>query len=219
MDGTAQPKIEERMKKTNCIAAVIGMGLAMVPWAVLAQAPAVQPADTPTAAATAAIPADQQPSKEQLAKLFELMRLRDQLATITKMMPAMMQQQMTAQIKQMQQDHPEMASSMAEEQQQASTKFMERAMDLYPADEMIADMAGLYQKHMTRSDVDGIIVFYSSPAGQHLLDIQPVIMQEYMPLVMQRVQERLKPLTDEMIKEMKEIPKSQTPSADKPAQK
>ena len=34
-----------------------------------------------------------------------------------------------------------------------------------------------------------------SPAGQHLLDAQPKIAQEYMPLVMQRTQERTKTLT------------------------
>ena len=69
---------------------------------------------------------------------------------------------------------------------------MERASDLYKSDEMIADMTALYQKYLTRSDVDGIIAFYSSSAGQRLLDIQPVIMQEYLPIVMQRMMDREK---------------------------
>jgi hypothetical protein len=43
-------------------------------------------------------------------------------------------------------------------------------------------------------------------------------MKEFMPVVMQRINERIKPLTDEMTKEMAEISKS-TPPADKPAQK
>jgi len=51
-------------------------------------------------------------------------------------------------------------------------------------------MTAPYQKYLTRSDVDGIIALYSSPAGQRLLDIQPVIMQEYLPLVMQRMMDR-----------------------------
>jgi hypothetical protein len=207
-----QPKVEERMKKANCIVALIGMGLAMASWAARAQAPA----------APTAIPADQQATKEQLAKLFELMRVRDQVASLAKTLPTIMQQQMTAQMSQMQKDHPEMAP-MPQEQNQALAKieseFMERVMNLYTSDEMIADMAGIYQKHMTRSDVDGIIGFYKSPAGQHLLDMQPVILQEYMPLMMQRMQDRIKPLTDEMTKEMMEIIKSKAPSGNKPAQK
>jgi hypothetical protein len=36
---------------------------------------------------------NQQPTKEQLAKLFEVMRLRQQLQSYLKMMPAMIQQQ------------------------------------------------------------------------------------------------------------------------------
>jgi hypothetical protein len=179
--------------------------LALAPWTV-AQAPADKPATIPAKAVV--IPPDQQPTKEQLAKLFEVMRLREQLASVTKMMPALMQQQVAAQFKQMQEEHPDQAP-MTEERQQARakimSKFMERVMNLYTPDEMIADMSALYQKYLTRRDVDGIIAFYSSPAGQHMLDMQPVIMNEFMPLVMQRMQERIRPLTDEMTKEMEEL--------------
>ena len=206
------------MKKTICFAAALGM--MMLPCAAFTQAPAAPPSTAPAAAASTAIPADQQPTKEQLTKLFELMRIKQQISSMTKMMPAMMRQQMQAHVKEMQKNHPELAA-MTEEQQQASmnveSKFMEKVVDLYTSDEMIADMEGIYQKHLTRSDVDGIIAFYSSPAGQHMLDMAPVIMQEYMPMMMQRTQERIKPLMDEMSKELEAIVKSAAPSTDKPA--
>lgn len=211
------------MNRTCKFATVVGMGLALASYSAFAQAPSAPQAGAaaPEAVAAPVIPPDQQPTKEQLAKLFEVMRLKEQLASMTKMMPALMQQQMQEQAKQMRKDHPEMAS-MTEEQQQASakvmSKYMGRVMNLYTSDEMIADMASIYQKHLTQPDVDGMIAFYSSPAGQHLLDIVPVIMKEFMPVVMQRINERIKPLTDEMTKEMAEIIKS-TPPADKPAQK
>jgi hypothetical protein len=197
----------------------------VAPCAVFAQAQAEPPAAPAAPAASAAtVPLDQQPTKEQLAKMFELMRVKEQLASVTKMMPALMQQQMQAQFKQMQKDNPELTAA-TDEQQQAMAKvmsrFMERVMNLYTSDEMIADMSGLYQKHLTASDVDGIIAFYSSPAGKHVLDMAPVIMSEFMPTVMQRVQERIKPLTDEMEKEMKEVIGSPAPAppAEKPVQK
>ena len=57
---------------------------------------------------------------------------------------------------------------------------------------MIANITAPYQKYLTRLDVDGIIAHYSSPTGQRLLDIQPVIMQEYLPIVMQRMMDREK---------------------------
>jgi hypothetical protein len=208
------------MKKTICFAAALGM--MMLPCAAFTQAPAAPPSTAPAAAASTAIPADQQPTKEQLTKLFELMRIKQQISSMTKMMPAMMRQQMQAHVKEMQKNHPELAA-MTEEQQQASmnveSKFMEKVVDLYTSDEMIADMEGIYQKHLTRSDVDGIIAFYSSPAGQHMVDMAPVIMQEYVPLMMQRTQERIKPLMDEMSKEMEQIAKPAAPSTDKPATK
>jgi hypothetical protein len=211
---------EVSMKNTICFAAALGM--MMLPCAAFAQAPATPPSTAPVAVASTAISADQQPTKEQLAKLFDLMRVRDQLASVTKMMPALMQQQMKAQMEQMRKDHPEMAA-MSEEKQEAAakvmSKFMGRVMDLYTSDEMVADMAGIYQKHLSRSDVDGMIAFYSSPAGQHMVAMTPVIMQEYVPLVMQRTQERIKPLMDEMSKEMEQIAKPAAPSADKTAMK
>jgi len=190
--------------------------LALAPWA-LAQAPASQPEATPAVAPV--IPQDQQATKEQLAKLFEVMRLREQLASVTKMMPALMQNQMQEQFRQMQKDHPEM-KSVSEEQQQAFAKvmgkYMEKVMSIYTSDEMIADMTTIYQKYLTRSDVDGIIAFYGSPAGQHMLAMQPMIVKESMNISMKRVQERIKPLIDEMTKEMEGVVKSQTPPAKEP---
>jgi hypothetical protein len=210
---------EEIMNKTYRFAALLGLALALVSLGV-AQALAQQPGAS--LAPATAVPPDQQPTKEQLAKLFELMRVREQLASMTKMMPALMQQQMQTQFKQMQKDHPEL-SPITEEQQRASAKvmgkYMERVMNLIATDDMVADMATVYQRHLTRSDVDGMIVFYSSPAGQHMLDMMPVIMQEYMPMVMQQMQGRIKPLTDEMTKEMGEAISSHAAPAESPAQK
>jgi hypothetical protein len=92
-------------------------------------------------------------------------------------------------------------------------------MDLYPADEMLADMTAIYQRHLSKDDVDGMIAFYSAPAGQHLLDAQPVIAQEYMPLVMGKVTERSKAMTKEMMKEMTEIVPAAKPRSARPAAK
>jgi hypothetical protein len=89
-------------------------------------------------------------------------------------------------------------------------------MNLYPVDEMLDDMAAIYQRHFTREDVDVYIAFYSTPAGKHLLQMTPVIMQEYMPVVMQRVQERSKALTAGMSKDITDVLKSSAPAATPP---
>ena len=199
------------MNKMCKFAIVVGTGAALAPWAVFAQVPADQLAATsvPATATSAAIPLDQQPTKEQLAKLFELIRVRQQVQSLLKMMPAMVQQQMQSQAKDMNAKLP--GGTPTPEQQAAMQKvldkFMQKAFSLYPVSEMLDDMSGLYQRHLTRSDVDAFIAFYASPAGQHLLDAQPAIMQEYMPLVMSRMQERSKTLNEEFVKEMAEIAK------------
>jgi len=41
-------------------------------------------------------------------------------------------------------------------------------------------MVPIYQKHLTKSDLDAILAFYSSPIGQKLQREQPAMMQEGM---------------------------------------
>ena len=204
------------MRGIQVSAPIFVLGLAMCGTLARAQANDASPAP---ADAVPVIPEEQQATKEQLARLFEVMRIRQQMAAMTHNMPVLMQQQFQQQLEQMKKDNPQMAS-MNEEQQQAMKKimssFMERAMNLYPADEMIGDVTALYQKHLSRPDVEATIDFYSSPAGQHVLNMVPAMMQEFMPMVMQKTQDRMRPLILDMTKQMAEITSS---AGDKPSQK
>jgi len=206
------------MNKAYRFAIGIGLGL-LVASPMLAQAPDEHTTVIPMAPT---ILPDQQPTREQLARLFEAMRLRKQLQGIMNAMPAMIQQQVKAQMEEMTSKLPG-AKQLTPEQQAAidkmMSKYLEKAINLYPVDEMLDDMASIYQHHLSRSDVDAFIVFYNSPAGQHLLDAQPAIMQEYMPMVMKRTQDRTRILVDEMAKDMEELIKSLAPADAKPAQK
>jgi hypothetical protein len=168
-----------------------------------AQSAEVAPAGVQTSAAV--VPADQKPTLEQLTKLFEVMRLKEQMQSMRQMVPAMVQQQITSAMKQTEAELPsgtKLTPEQREGMQTVMSKYVGKAMDLYPADEMIADMGSIYQRHLSKDDVDGLIVFYSSPAGQHLLNAQPVIAQEYMPIVMGKVMPRSQAMTKEMMKEM-----------------
>jgi hypothetical protein len=202
--------------------ATMGMAIALMPAAFGQTQPGAQaaPQGQPQAEAQVrVIPPDDQASKEQLAKLFDVMQLRQQMASMTKTLPAMMQQQISQQIKSMATSSS--GSSLTPEQQAAVAtlmkKYMEKAMSLYPADEMIADLSGIYQRHLSREDVESVIAFYSSPAGQHMLELSPAVMKEYVPLVMSRMQERSKALTDEMKKDMKDTVPGWVPPANGPA--
>jgi len=59
-------------------------------------------------------------------------------------------------------------------------KFAEGLFKNMPVDEMVDAMVPIYQKHLTKEDLDGILAFYSSPIGQKLLREQPAMMQEGM---------------------------------------
>ncbi len=173
-------------------------------------------------ASAATVSADQQPTNEQLARLFDVMRLREQMQSMRQMVPSMVQQQIKSAMQQTEADLPAGSKLTAEQHEgmeKVMNKYVGKAMDLYPADEMLADMTAIYQRHLSKDDVDGMIAFYSAPAGQHLLDAQPVIAQEYMPLVMSKVTERSQAMTKEMMKEMAEIVPAAKPRSARPAAK
>lgn len=212
------------MRQIHTAAALLVICLAPL---AMAQSPAGQTAQgaeaTPAGqaaqaadAAQAVVPLDQQATREQLTKLFEVMRLRQQFDSMTKMMPAIIEQQVHAQMAGMAAAIP--GGKQLSPQQQAaldklSAKYLQKATSLYPAAEMIEDAMTVYQRHMSRSDADAYIAFYSSPPGQHLLDAQPVIMKEYMPVVSGKVQERTKELYAEMAQDLRDFVKSQEPQA------
>ncbi len=189
------------------------LGAAVVATSALSYAQSTMPTEQTDAMAqagqapAASVPADQ-PTREQLAKLFDVMRIREQMQSIRQIVPGMVAQQIQGAMKQTEADLPpgtKLTPEQREAMQKVMSKYVGKAMDLYPTDEMLADMTTIYQQHLSKDDVDGLITFYSSPAGQHLLDAQPVIAKEYMPMVMGKVTERSQAMTKEMMKEMAEI--------------
>jgi hypothetical protein len=163
---------------------------------------------------------ENQPSADQLSKLFEVMRIKQQMQSVRQMVPSMVAQQIQTSMKQTMEALPASSKPSAEQRermQQVMAKYVGKSMDLYPTEEMLTDMITIYQRHLSKDDVDGLIAFYNSAPGQHLLDAQPVISQEYMPLVMGKVAERSRVLTQEMMKEMAAIAPSTKPGETKPA--
>lgn len=172
------------------------------------QAPAIAPED--------------QATTEQLSKLFEVMRIKQQMQSVKQMVPSMVAQQIQTTMQQTMEGLPTGRKPTAERREQMEkvmSKYIGKSMDLYPTDEMLTDMTTIYQRHLSKEDVEGLIAFYNSAPGQHLLDAQPVISKEYMPVVMGKVSERSRALTQEMMKEMAAIAPSTKPGEAKPAAK
>jgi hypothetical protein len=72
---------------------------------------------------------------------------------------------------------------------------MNKRLDEYskdlPWDEILDSMVPVYQKHLTKGDVDALVTFYSTPTGQKLMKEMPQIlsesMQNMMPLMRRQI--------------------------------
>ncbi len=201
------------MKNLYTLAAMVALSIQPCVFAQPQDAASASPTQTP-AAGPAVVPAEQQATREQLTRLFEVMRLRQQFNQIMTMMPKAVEQGIHEEMQQAMAQMPAAQQPTADQQAQLDAimdKYMQKAMNIYPADEMMADAIGVYQRHMSRTDVDAYIAFYTSPPGQHLLDAQPAIMKEYMPIVMAKAQDRSKALYAEMLQDLANFEKNQKP--------
>lgn len=87
-----------------------------------------------------------------------------------------------------------------------------RAMDdllkNMPVDEITQAMIPAYQQHFTRSDIEAMNAFYSSPVGQKVLQQLPAVMQEGSQAAMPILSKYLSEWKDHMQKDLKEMEKS-----------
>jgi uncharacterized protein len=179
--------------------------LLFVPLAAASQTAPSEPAARTAPAGT--IPAANKPSCEQLLTLFEVMRLRQQMQDLLKMLPAALEQQLQGEQEEVELSlAPAGGGDLTAEQKatrdRITKKYFEQAERIYPMDEMLSDMVEVYQRHLTREDVDGILAFYRSPAGQHLVEAQPLMAREVMPAVTKKMEARSKDLVDRYKKEL-----------------
>ena len=151
-----------------------------------------------TSFAAAQQPSSSQPSREELMKMFEVLRVRQQTETTMQTVLAQMKQQLENDI---QKRYPNLSPESVQKVEQS----INDAIGLYPVDEMLSDLMPVYQKYLTRADVDAIIGFYSSPAGQHFLDKMPAMTQEAMSTMMTKLQVRTAAYADKVEKQADQL--------------
>lgn len=187
------------MKKSYLIATMVGLIILCL---CLGQAVKSQQATAPRVLAP-----EDQPTLEQLEKTFKLMRLDTQMQTLADAMSTAIQQQLNQSLSRITEEQGK--RPLTTEQQEAITEFthksMDRALKIYPLEEMLNDIAPIYQRYLSRDDVESLNAFYASPAGQHLLDTQPIIMAEYMPLVMERLSAKTKAMEEELKQDLEKL--------------
>ncbi|HTS09359.1 MAG TPA: DUF2059 domain-containing protein [Candidatus Eisenbacteria bacterium] len=116
---------------------------------------------------------DTTPSKEQVLKFLDILRVKSQL---TLYFNGVAKEAKLGAEEGFKRKVPDATPAQLAE----VDEFAEKLFQGMPIDEMVDAMVPIYQRHLTRADIDGIMAFYSSPVGQKLQQEQPAMMQEGM---------------------------------------
>lgn len=139
---------------------------------------------TAAGAQTAATIAPGAASKEDVKKLFEVMKNKDQMRRTMEQVFAQMKALNREQVKKRQ---PDISQEELSRMDRDSDEFVKS----FPVDEMLDDMIPVYQQHFNKSDINGLIAFYSSPTGQKFLREMPAVTAESMQAAYPRIQSAL----------------------------
>jgi uncharacterized protein len=121
------------------------------------------------------------PSKDDVKKLFDVMASREQVQDMMHQLFIQMRSLSREQLKKRQPD-------VSEEELARMDRESEDLIAHFPLDSMLDDMVPVYQRHFTKSDIDALNAFYSSPAGQKFLHEMPAVTAETMKAVYPKIQ-------------------------------
>ena len=120
-------------------------------------------------------------SREDVKKLFDVMASRQQMSQLMQQVFAQMRKMNREEIKKR---RPEITEADLTRMDQQSEDLIKN----FPLDEMLNDMIPVYQRHFSKSEIDALTAFYSSPPGQKFLHEMPAVTAETMRSVYPRIQ-------------------------------
>jgi hypothetical protein len=110
-------------------------------------------------------------SREQIMKLLELLQVPDSLAlTLDAMKEQMKIGALLVFREKVENPSPEQINSV--------NAIVDDEFKKIGMEDLIQDVVPIYQKHLSRSDVEAVIRFYSSPVGQKIRREQPAMARE-----------------------------------------
>jgi hypothetical protein len=110
-------------------------------------------------------------SREQIMKLLDLLQVPDSLALT---LDAMKEQMKIGAL----QAFREKVENPSPEQINSVNAIVDDEFKKIGMEDLIKDVVPIYQKHLSRSDVEAVIRFYSSPVGQKIRREQPAMARE-----------------------------------------
>jgi hypothetical protein len=135
-------------------------------------------------------------AKEDIQKLFEVMQIHQQMRQV---MDAMMKQQSAMMHETLKKRYPQ---TSAERIARADRLIADTMKDI-PMDAMLDDMIPIYQRHFSKTDIDAMSTFYSSPTGQKMMQEMPALTSESMQASYARMQKQM----DAMMRRAEQIVK------------
>lgn len=116
---------------------------------------------------------EDRPSQEQVLKLLELLKVRENMEITVDAMKE--QVRGTAE-----QSFREKIPNPSAEQLKSVNAIVEGVFKDLVLEDLLKDVVPVYQRHLSRSDVQAVIAFYSSPAGKKILREEPAMIRESM---------------------------------------
>ena len=143
--------------------------------------------------------------KDDVQKLFATLHLRE-----------MMQNLMAVSMQQSKQMAHDALKKKQPNITDAELKRMDTVMDSFAKDMdfsgMLDDMVPVYQRHLTKEDVEAMLVFYESPTGQKLLREQPAMTAEGMQAMRPRMEKMMADVMEKAEKMAQEESSTPKPS-------
>jgi hypothetical protein len=150
------------------------------------------------------------PSQEEVRSLLELMGAKQSM----QLMLDGMKQQMKAGA---QQGFKSKLPNPTSAQLQLMDGMIDDVFSEISIDELIAVIVPVYQRHLSKSDIQAIVSFYKTPVGQKLLREQPAMMQESMQAGADLMQTRMESLMKKIDARMEQLLRSSQPRSSEPA--
>lgn len=142
--------------------------------------------------------ADAPATKEDVEKYLKVMHSREMMAQMVDAMSKPMHQMIHERFEK---DKDKLPGDF----EAKMNKMMDDTMKAFPWDEMLESMVPVYQKHLTKGDIDAIVAFYAAPTGQKLLREMPAMMGEAMQVMMPILRKQMDAMTDRMQEEVAQM--------------
>lgn len=137
-------------------------------------------------------------SDARLMELMEVMRVRSQAALGLDLMK---QQWTEIMLKDAERRFPTASPEMKTE----LTALVNEIWALIDVNELAKEILPVYRKHLSASDVEGLIAYYRSPLGQRMLDKQPLIAEESMRVGAAYAEQRMTTATAKIEERMRDL--------------